>query len=700
MNLFFISGIFIFITSLVSSVFVLTSRPTNILKNTWILFSLSVCVWGLGIIEASSSSDIKTALFWYRFVNLTAITIPIFFLHFVLLFTNQISTKKFELIIYYVLTFMFFFSCFILPQYFVSSVSPKLSLNFYPNAGLLYYFFPLIFGYLATYGSSILLKEFQTASSIKKEQIKYILIGVSIGFIGGGSSFLLVFNIPVYPFGTFFVPVYVFTVSYAVARYRLMDIRLAVTNISIFLMTYSLVLGIPFYIYAIGFKLIALIGMFVLATAGPIIFNLLSRQAENKIFEEQGRYRKTILTASRGLNKIKTRSEIANMVVKITFSAMALKNSGIYLKDDANYKLFTKLGYSDNFVNEINETHPMIKNLIDKGPFLVDEMEHLLKNSTSENISLLKYFKEQDWKLIIPIIHDYKLLAILVLGEKRDGSGFSIDDLDVLNIISNNTAILIEYAILYENEEERRKREDVMARREFLDNMVSTMSHEINNPNQVVLSNVGLGVAYLEGYKSKRDEELIDKAINLFNVIEDKSLSIAGIIESVRGYSQEHERKVEPTSISDALTTLDYSWKLLRKKNADVELIKEIEKPLPLVLGNNILVQEIVNNFLSNAAYAAAKNNLVKPRVVLKIYKLDENLVRIEVSDNGCGIEPGVLKVLFQVPKTTKSHNDGTGLGLLRIRKICDLLGAKYWIHSDGLGKGARAWTDLQIAKS
>ena len=104
MNYLSLSGIVIFFASITCSGIVFCSKPKTALKNIWGLFSLAVSCWGLGLFKAYTTVDYTYALFWARFLNLSALTIPIFFLHFVFLFTEKLREKRNELVIYYLLS--------------------------------------------------------------------------------------------------------------------------------------------------------------------------------------------------------------------------------------------------------------------------------------------------------------------------------------------------------------------------------------------------------------------------------------------------------------------------------------------------------------------------------------------------------------------------------------------------------------------
>lgn len=70
-------------------------------------------------------------------------------------------------------------------------------------------------------------------------------------------------------------------------------------------------------------------------------------------------------------------------------------------------------------------------------------------------------------------------------------------------------------------------------------------------------------------------------------------------------------------------------------------------------------------NLLGNAAHAMADRpkDAPPPRIVLRS-ALEKGMVRIEVEDNGPGIDEATQRRIFEPFFTTKATGEGTGLGL------------------------------------
>ena len=114
------------------------------------------------------------------------------------------------------------------------------------------------------YAFYLLLINIKHSQGIFRNQIKYLLIGSSVGWVGGELQYLPNFGLDIYwalLIGVLCTTIYPFIITYGIIKYRLMDIRIAISRTGVFIAVYSLVLGIPFAL-AFGWQeeLISLFG--------------------------------------------------------------------------------------------------------------------------------------------------------------------------------------------------------------------------------------------------------------------------------------------------------------------------------------------------------------------------------------------------------------------------------------------------------
>ena len=223
-----ICGIVAFFTGAPCALFVIFNKPLNAMKIIWCLFGMGVSLWGFGCFYLFTAQDAQVALFWGRVINIIAIFIPIFFFHFVVLLTNTFKENKIEVLIYYLITLIYWCLAIIFYQSYVPSVTAKVGTTFYPDAGALYKFFPYMYGYLTIRGLMILKLSHDKVSSIRRNQYKYFLLASVIGMVGGGMTFFPVLNVPIFPFTMIAVPFFHVTVAYLILKHNLMDIRVII----------------------------------------------------------------------------------------------------------------------------------------------------------------------------------------------------------------------------------------------------------------------------------------------------------------------------------------------------------------------------------------------------------------------------------------------------------------------------------------
>ena len=119
---------------------------------------------------------------------------------------------------------------------------------YYPTFGLAYHFLFASWIFIVMIAQYELFVLYRHAAGVRKIQIKYLFIGLFVGLLGGITNFLPGYLENVYPFGNISIPIYSIIVTYAILKYRLLNVSLIITRTGIFLAVYSIVLGIPFAI--------------------------------------------------------------------------------------------------------------------------------------------------------------------------------------------------------------------------------------------------------------------------------------------------------------------------------------------------------------------------------------------------------------------------------------------------------------------
>ena len=114
---------------------------------------------------------------------------------------------------------------------------------------------------------------------------------------------------------------------------------------------------------------------------------------------------------------------------------------------------------------------------------------------------------------------------------------------------------------------------------------------------------------------------------------------------------------------------------------------------LPYALLDRTKALQILANLLSNARHALSATEKSDKRIVVRTSTPDPDVLRIEVSDNGQGIEKENLTRIFSFGFTTRE--DGHGFGLHSAALAAGEMGGSLKATSDGPGQGATFTLEL-----
>jgi two-component system NtrC family sensor kinase len=188
---------------------------------------------------------------------------------------------------------------------------------------------------------------------------------------------------------------------------------------------------------------------------------------------------------------------------------------------------------------------------------------------------------------------------------------------------------------------------------------------------------------YLEQLAAR---QAVDRAGLLENV--ERLLEHIEHIKRIVVLQQEHARSVSlredaslPEVIEDAL-----SINKAALARHDITVVRDYQVQPRLHIHKHKLLQILIN-LVSNAKYALADTPREQRCITVRMTRPGDELVRIEVIDNGCGIPAELLTQIFQHGFTTRA--DGHGFGLHASVLAARDMGGSLHARSDGPGRGA-----------
>jgi two-component system, NtrC family, sensor kinase len=228
-----------------------------------------------------------------------------------------------------------------------------------------------------------------------------------------------------------------------------------------------------------------------------------------------------------------------------------------------------------------------------------------------------------------------------------------------------------------------------------LGQLTAGIAHEINNPINFITSNIMPlkrniseivevmqeyrslePQAAAEGLKKLKDREKklgIDESIeeleDIIGSISEGSKRTAEIVRGLRNFSRLDEDDLKDTDLKEGLKN---TLALLAPNLRDKVTVRTDYGDIPLVECFPGKVNQVFMNVLTNAIQATlARPDITDREIVVTTSRVDD-LVRVDISDNGIGMSEDVKARMFDPFFTTKPVGEGTGLGLAIVYGIIE----------------------------
>jgi len=182
--------------------------------------------------------------------------------------------------------------------------------------------------------------------------------------------------------------------------------------------------------------------------------------------------------------------------------------------------------------------------------------------------------------------------------------------------------------------------------------IISGVAHELNNPLSGVLGFSQLLMGRHEATPISADLERIH----------DSALRCQKIVKNLLAFARGHAPSRKYLGVNGIIEkTLDL--KRYRLQVNDVEVRTELEPGLPRTMLDFHRIQQVLLNLINNAEHAISENGGRAGRLFIRTTSSGGE-IRIEVTDNGAGMDSKTLQRIFDPFFTTKEEGKGTGLGL------------------------------------
>jgi two-component system sensor kinase FixL len=278
-------------------------------------------------------------------------------------------------------------------------------------------------------------------------------------------------------------------------------------------------------------------------------------------------------------------------------------------------------------------------------------------------------------------------------GLRKNGEIFP-SEITISDASDNRDVLFIGFMRdLTQIENEKRKTEDAqaellhVARLSDMGEVAAGLAHEVSQPLTVIRTLASVA-------KRAMSPATEPSIAHVIEVIETQAKSAADILKRLRGFIEKRESQRHPENlakmIEDALALAS-----VRSNARPVRIVSKRSPKEFVVNVDRVQIIQVLVNFLRNASDAMAEQP--DQELVIETTMETPGVVRVNVSDNGPGVDRKIADQLFTPFVTTKSF--GMGVGLSLCKTIIDS-------HQGEIGyaackpKGATFWFALPIVEA
>ena len=201
------------------------------------------------------------------------------------------------------------------------------------------------------------------------------------------------------------------------------------------------------------------------------------------------------------------------------------------------------------------------------------------------------------------------------------------------------------------------------------------IAHEVKNPlTPIKLSAERIEKKFIDNNYTKEEISLLTKTIS--RQVDD----IGKLVDEFSSFARMPEAEIKLDNLSQCLRD---SYLLYFNSRKDIKLnYFKTENDIYFQF-DKLQISRCFNNLIKNAIEAVEK--IPNPAIEIKIYNKD-NIIYIEIKDNGIGIDDKMTSKIFEPYFTTKTK--GTGLGLSIVKRIIEDHGGKIKIEKNKMMAG------------
>ncbi|MBN2381030.1 PAS domain S-box protein [candidate division WOR-3 bacterium] len=222
--------------------------------------------------------------------------------------------------------------------------------------------------------------------------------------------------------------------------------------------------------------------------------------------------------------------------------------------------------------------------------------------------------------------------------------------------------------------------------------LAAGIAHQVNNPLAImVLSTTALKDLLTQ--ETTRNKDLCKKASKYLETLNSQIERTRKVVSDLLAFTQEKPSMTKPTDINSIVKeSIQFMSQHLSKETLSLKL--DLCEDLPKASVDPVAVQQVIVNVIENSIDAMKQVGKIDVTTAL----IDDEFIRIIISDTGPGIPPQIRDEIFDPLFSTKTAAEGTGLGLPLSVVLLERFGGRIYLE-DTPAPGARFVIEVPLIK-
>jgi len=222
-----------------------------------------------------------------------------------------------------------------------------------------------------------------------------------------------------------------------------------------------------------------------------------------------------------------------------------------------------------------------------------------------------------------------------------------------------------------------------------LESFSYSVSHDLRAPLRHV-------VGYVEMLREATAGQLPESSQRYMKTIQDASLEMGQLIDDLLAFSRMGRTELQEGRVDLDLLVRD-TIRSLEAVTRERNIFWEVT-PLPVVVGDQAMLKQVLTNLLDNAIKYSRMRN--PARITVGCAGTEQERAVIFVRDNGAGFDMRYAQKLFGVFQRLHRADEfeGTGIGLATVQRVVVRHGGRIWAESV-LNEGATFYFTMKPAE-